>query len=53
PLAFIHEPWKMTTMEQELYKIIIGKDYPNPIVDIEATRKAASDIAWSFRKTKK
>lgn len=52
PLKFIHEPWKMTSMEQELYKVIIGKDYPNPIVDIEATRKAASDVVWSFRKTK-
>lgn len=52
PLAFIHEPWKMTAMEQALYKVIIGKDYPNTIVDVEATRKAASDSVWSFRKTK-
>jgi deoxyribodipyrimidine photo-lyase len=29
---------------------MIGKDYPAPIVDIEATRKYASDIVWSFRK---
>jgi len=50
PAALIHEPWKMTAMEQSLYGITIGVDYPNPIVDIETTRKAASDVVWSFRK---
>jgi deoxyribodipyrimidine photo-lyase len=50
PTSLIHEPWKMTEMEQQLYDVVIGKDYPKPIVDIEATRKAASDIVWSFRK---
>ena len=38
-------------MDQQLYHCEIGKDYPFPIVDIEATRKYASDIIWSFRKT--
>ncbi|WP_341904173.1 deoxyribodipyrimidine photo-lyase [Fluviicola taffensis] len=50
PPSLIHEPWKMTAMEQSLYGVQIGEDYPNPIVDIEATRKAASDMVWSFRK---
>jgi deoxyribodipyrimidine photo-lyase len=50
PAAFIHEPWKMTPLEQHLYGITIGEDYPCPIVDIETTRKAASDLVWSFRK---
>ena len=50
PVSMIHEPWKMSLLEQELYTVKIGVDYPNPIVDIEATRKAASDIVWSFRK---
>ncbi len=51
PAVSIHEPWKMSLLEQDLYKVRIGIDYPCPIVDIEATRKAASDIVWSFRKT--
>ncbi len=51
PTALIHEPWKMTLMEQDLYNIQIGKDYPKPIVDIEESRKVASDVVWSFRKT--
>ncbi len=50
PLSLIHEPWKMNEMEQQFYNCQIGKDYPNPIVNIEETRKYASDIVWSFRK---
>jgi deoxyribodipyrimidine photo-lyase len=51
PVSLIHEPWKMSLLEQELYAVKIGVDYPYPIVDIEASRKAASDIVWSFKKT--
>ena len=50
PAHLIHEPWKLSLIEQQLYQCEIGKDYPEPIVDIEATRKYASDIIWSFRK---
>lgn len=50
PVDLIHEPWKMNAMEQLLYNVSIGKDYPQPIVDIDETRKKASDIVWSFRK---
>jgi deoxyribodipyrimidine photo-lyase len=52
PADIIHEPWKMSAMEQELYKVEIGKDYPYPIVDIEESRKAASDQVYQFKKTK-
>jgi len=51
PAALIHEPWKLSPMEQECFGCIIGQDYPAPIVDLEASRKYASDIIWSFRKT--
>jgi deoxyribodipyrimidine photo-lyase len=50
PAKQLYEPWKLTLQEQMQYHCIIGKDYPIPIVDIEATRKIASDIIWSFRK---
>jgi deoxyribodipyrimidine photo-lyase len=50
PSNLIHEPWKLSAIEQQLYQCIIGKDYPAPIVDIEASRKKASDIVWGFRK---
>jgi deoxyribodipyrimidine photo-lyase len=39
----------MNEMEQQFYNCIIGEDYPEPIVNIEETRKYASDIVWSFR----
>jgi deoxyribodipyrimidine photo-lyase len=51
PASLIHEPWKMSAIEQEMYVCIIDKDYPSPIVDIELSRKKASDIVWAFKKT--
>ncbi len=50
PSKLIHEPHKLTLIEQQLYACEIGKHYPAPIVDLEATRKKASEIVWSFRK---
>ncbi len=50
PPHLIHEPWKLSLIDQQLYECEIGKDYPFPIVDVEETRKYASDIVWSFRK---
>ena len=50
PANLMHEPWKLNAIEQQFYNCEIGKDYPFPIVDIEETRKNASDIVWSFRK---
>ncbi|MFH7017245.1 deoxyribodipyrimidine photo-lyase/cryptochrome family protein [Flavobacterium sp. FlaQc-47] len=53
PSQLIHEPWKLNSIEQQFYKCEIGKDYPEPIVNIEETRKYASDIVWSFRDKQK
>jgi deoxyribodipyrimidine photo-lyase len=50
PDDLIHEPWKLTPIEQTLYNCAIGENYPAPIVDIEASRKMASDIIYQFRK---
>lgn len=52
PVSLLHEPWKLNQLEQQFYNCQIGKDYPEPIVNIEETRKFASDIVWSFRKNK-
>jgi deoxyribodipyrimidine photo-lyase len=53
PSNLIHEPHKLTSIEQKLYDCEIGKDYPFPIVDVEQTRKIASEIMWANRKTTK
>ncbi|CAM3737794.1 cryptochrome/deoxyribodipyrimidine photo-lyase family protein [Aquirufa aurantiipilula] len=52
PPSIIHEPWKMSEMEQKMYQVSIGHDYPLPIVDVEISRKVASDQVWAIRKTK-
>ena len=53
PSEYIHEPWKMTKIEQEMYGFKLGKDYPNPIVDVELTRKLALDKIWKIKKSAK
>ena len=50
PAPLIHEPWKLSTIEQKLYNCTIGTDYPLPVVNIEETRKYASAIVWNLRK---
>ena len=50
PIELLHEPWKLNAIEQQFYNCELGKDYPFPIVDIDETRKKASELVWSFRK---
>lgn len=41
PDARLSEPWKMAPLEQEEAGCVIGRDYPEPIVDHAAERKHA------------
>ena len=41
PDKFIHAPWTLPPMEQQSYGVVIGKDYPAPVVDHAAQRVAA------------
>lgn len=50
PIEFIHEPWLMTAMEQQLYGVEIGKDYPAPIIDLKSSSKEARDKIWAKKK---
>jgi deoxyribodipyrimidine photo-lyase len=50
PGDFIHEPHKMSQLEQEMYGVSIGRDYPAPIVDLESSGKTARDKIWGHRK---
>jgi deoxyribodipyrimidine photo-lyase len=52
PAPLIHTPWEMSVEEQQQYNVQIGKDYPMPIVPLEASRKYASDQVWGIRKNK-
>lgn len=51
PNSVIHEPWKMTLMDQQFYKFKPGVDYPMPIVDIVVTGRRARNELSQFRKT--
>ncbi|REL33416.1 DASH family cryptochrome [Rhodohalobacter sp. SW132] len=35
PSEFVHQPWKMTPDQQKLYETEIGRDYPEPMIDLE------------------
>ena len=50
PIDYLAEPWTLTKDQQESYSVIIGKDYPSPIVDYEATRSNAADEFEQLRR---
>ncbi|MFD2572439.1 deoxyribodipyrimidine photo-lyase/cryptochrome family protein [Spirosoma soli] len=41
PTAYIHEPWTMPPLEQDMLNFHVGTDYPTPIVDITLTAREA------------
>ena len=51
PGKLIHEPWKLTYIEQKGVNIEIGKDYPSPIVDNQLSTKIARDKIWNIKKS--
>jgi deoxyribodipyrimidine photo-lyase len=50
PVPFVHNPSKMTFLDQKFSNFDLGVDYPKPIVNIERTRKHASDFLWDMKK---
>lgn len=53
PMELIHEPWRMSKMEQEMCHCRIGIDYPKPIItDLKASYRHASSILWSKKGSK-
>ena len=47
PNEFIHEPWKITTMEKLLS---LNLDYPNPVIDLKTAARNARKKIWGHRK---
>ncbi|WP_342747878.1 cryptochrome/deoxyribodipyrimidine photo-lyase family protein [Nonlabens arenilitoris] len=50
PLRFVHEPWKMTAMDEQFFNFKLGRDYPVRLVDNTLSRKRAQDILYAIQK---
>ncbi len=48
---YIHEPWKMSLLEQQLADCRPGCDYPEPLVDHLAAARSAREAIHSIRKS--
>lgn len=46
----VHEPWKMTEMDQSFCGVTIGQHYPAPVVDLQESGKRARAKIWGHRK---
>jgi deoxyribodipyrimidine photo-lyase len=46
PLHLMHEPWKITPLEESFYNFIPGQSYPSPIVDFQDSAKNAREKLW-------
>jgi len=52
PSEQIHEPHRLTPLEQKFYGVAIGSVYPMPIVDINSSGKEARYKLWGHRNNK-
>jgi deoxyribodipyrimidine photo-lyase len=46
----VHAPWLMTQEEQRKAGVVIGRDYPAPVVDHDVQRKLALELYQRARK---
>ncbi|CAD5964145.1 Cryptochrome DASH [Planktothrix tepida] len=44
PPSKVHEPWSLIPVEQKRFGVILGVDYPQPIVNLEKSVKANQSI---------
>ncbi|MCS6846342.1 MAG: deoxyribodipyrimidine photo-lyase [Anaerolineae bacterium] len=49
PPPLVFRPWTLTPLEQQMFGVRIGVDYPAPIVDAEATRQRHVPILQAIR----
>lgn len=50
PTPLVHEPWKMTPMEEIFYDFRLGTNYPFLILDLNTARKKASEKLYKLKK---
>ena len=49
PDARLHEPWKLTPLEQLEFGCVVGENYPLPIVDLKKAHQHARTQLWGHR----
>lgn len=49
PSRFVARPWEMTAEEQRKYNCVLGRDYPERIVDFEIASNIAKVHYWNNR----
>jgi deoxyribodipyrimidine photo-lyase len=49
PAPMVFKPWTLSELEQQLFRVRIGVDYPAPIVDADVTRQRALDLVQPIR----
>jgi deoxyribodipyrimidine photo-lyase len=50
PPSLVHQPWKLTSLEQGFYGFECGKTYPSPPEGLEKTAKETVARLWEMRK---
>ncbi|MEB3200598.1 MAG: FAD-binding domain-containing protein [Synechococcaceae cyanobacterium] len=50
PLVHLHEPWTLSRAGQEQLGWRLGRDYPEPVVDLAAAARQARERLWSLRR---
>ncbi|MFB6221581.1 MAG: DASH family cryptochrome [Halolamina sp.] len=43
PADATHEPWELSERQQEAYGVVLGEDYPRPMLDLEASYEKLRD----------
>ena len=51
PNKFLYKPWELETKYQEQIKVVVGINYPKPIVDHVEARNAALDAFKTIKKS--
>jgi deoxyribodipyrimidine photo-lyase len=49
PAAKVHEPWKLQPVEQKCFGVIVGVDYPHPIMNLAKSVQANETIYSAAR----
>ncbi|WNJ19936.1 deoxyribodipyrimidine photo-lyase [Pontibacter sp. G13] len=49
PDEYLHEPWTYPPMLQQMGNFKLGRDYPFPIIDLQAHSKEARSRLWEMR----